>query len=138
MIVAGLQELAARATIFLPGYDQRLSSDTVVGLHEVIAKARRRVCPKPAFSFKTRKAPPEPLAALIAQVRREVGTTSAEEHLQVTLATVSWLQQPLPRAACSEPCAVAAAGRRALTATGASAGRHARRDGGFRAEFCGS
>ena len=106
MIVAGLQELAARATIFLPTYDQRLSSDTVVGLHEVIAKARRRVCPKPAFSFKTRKAPPELLATLIAQVRREVGTTSGEEHLQVTL--VSRPQQPLPLAACSAPCAVVA------------------------------
>jgi hypothetical protein len=83
MIVAGLQELVARASIFLPAYDQRLSSDIVVSLHDAIAKARRRVCPKPAFSFKTRKAPPEPLAALIAQVRREVGTTSGEEHLQV-------------------------------------------------------
>ena len=54
-VVSGLQEQVARATIFLPAYDQRLSSDTVVSLHEAIAKARRRVCPKPAFSFKTRK-----------------------------------------------------------------------------------
>jgi len=84
MVVAGLQELVARATIFLPPYDQRLSSDTVVSLHEAIGKARRRVCPKPAFSFKTRRSEPEPLAALIAAVRREVGTTSNAEHLQVT------------------------------------------------------
>ena len=85
MVVAGLQELVARATIFLPPYDQRLSSDTVVSLHEAIGKARRHVCPKPAFSFKTRKQTPEPLATLIAQVRREVGTTSGEEHLQVCM-----------------------------------------------------
>ena len=119
-VVSGLQEQVARATIFLPAYDQRLSSDTVVSLHEEIANARRRVCPKPAFSFKTRKsgaltsdidlhcssvaqpclallAPgcasadslppipaPAPLAALIAQVRQEVGTTSDQYHLQVT------------------------------------------------------
>ena len=54
-VVSGLQEQVARATIFLPAYDQRLSSDTVVSLHGEIASARRRVCPKPAFSFKTRK-----------------------------------------------------------------------------------
>jgi hypothetical protein len=40
MIVAGLQALVARATIFLPPYDQRLSSDMVVSLHETIGKAR--------------------------------------------------------------------------------------------------
>ena len=69
MVVAGLQELVARASIFLPPYDQRLSSDLVVSLHETISNTRRRVCPQPAFSFKTRKSPPASLSALIAQVR---------------------------------------------------------------------
>ena len=82
--MSGLQEQVARATIFLPPYDQRLSSDTVVSLHDAIGKARRRVCPKPAFVFKTRKSAPAPLAVLIAEVRREVGTTSDQDHLQVT------------------------------------------------------
>ena len=82
MIIAGLQELVARSTIFLPPYDQRLSSDLVVSMHETVAKVRRRVCPQPAFHFTTRRAAPEPLSALIARVRRDVGTTSSAEHLQ--------------------------------------------------------
>ena len=129
-VVSGLQEQVARATIFLPAYDQRLSSDTVVSLHGEIANARRRVCPKPAFSFKTRKsgaltseidlycssvaalclafwAPgcasadsmppmqaPAPLAALIAQVRQEVGTTSDQYHLQVARRSLNPNPQP--------------------------------------------
>jgi hypothetical protein len=58
----------ARATLFLPGYDQRLANDAVTGMHGAVAEAKRRVFPPSSFTFKARKSPPTSLAFLIAEV----------------------------------------------------------------------
>ena len=76
MMVAAMQEKVARATLFLPGYDQRLANDAVTAMHGAVADAKRRVFPASSFKFKTRKSVPVSLASLIAEVRREVGTTA--------------------------------------------------------------
>ena len=57
----------ARATLFLPGYDQRLANDAVTGMHGAVAEAKRRVFPPSSFTFKARKSPPTSLAFLIAE-----------------------------------------------------------------------
>jgi hypothetical protein len=45
-------------------------------------QTRDKVFPRQAFRFKTRKSPPADMTVLMAQLRREVGTTSDESHLQ--------------------------------------------------------
>jgi hypothetical protein len=42
-----------------------------------------RIFPREAFRFKSRKTPPADIATLMAQLRRDVGTTSGQDHLQV-------------------------------------------------------
>mmetsp|Transcript_43044 Transcript_43044/g.102410 ORF Transcript_43044/g.102410 Transcript_43044/m.102410 type:complete len:270 (+) Transcript_43044:3-812(+) len=73
-----MQEKVARATLFLPGYDQRLANDAVTGMHGAVGEAKRRVFPPSSFTFKARKSPPASLAFLIAEMRQEVGTTAGD------------------------------------------------------------
>lgn len=51
-------------------------------LHQAVSQCRDRLFPRESFRFKTRKSPPADMSTLMAILRREVGTTSGQEHLQ--------------------------------------------------------
>ena len=81
-LICGLQEFAARSTLFLPPYDQRLANDAVLGLHAAVSQLRQRINPRNSFKFKNRRSPPASLTMLISEMRSEVGSTSEKERLQ--------------------------------------------------------
>jgi tubulin-specific chaperone C len=81
-MICSLQEFAARSTLFLPPYDQRLANDAVLGLHAAASQFRQQIYPRNSFKFKNRRSPPASLTMLISEMRKEVGSTSDRERLQ--------------------------------------------------------